>query len=394
MKTARHDTPAGETPPGIEPAFRPAMVPSQVEEAWAGSLDLLESMASRGEVTVVVNDVTRPAVAARALAPVRSVLEGRCRVLVATGAHREVTCEEKDALLGGMFPEAPWRCTRADGEPSFGITARGTEMRFDPWVLQGGPLLVLGTVEPHYFAGFTGGRKSLLPGCASRRSIEQNHYLACLPGSAPCALEGNPVHEDMLEAALKALEGGESVFASAVVQGDRLVHLSTGEMTAAFAASVEESRRALCVTLDRPRSVVTARPGAPLDCNLYQSMKAVYNCERAVADGGVLLLDSDCAEGLGADFLASSLRQAMDPAWNPPGREGYRLGDHATVRLVAIRSRIRLALRSNLPRDLVESLGLEPVDDAGSMCCADAVTILDAGTVVPLIRDGCAPWAI
>lgn len=183
---------------------RPVTVPSVPDpgllcrRAWESAPPM-----GPGTVTVVVNDATRPACAVELLGPVAGALAGRCRVLVATGAHEDIDGETKDALLPEPLRDAPW-CTNDMGSGSrvvIGRTSRGTEVEIHPWLADGGPVLLAGSVEPHYFAGFTGGRKSVLPGCCSYRSIEDNHWLACMPGSGPAALEGNPVHEDMMEAA-------------------------------------------------------------------------------------------------------------------------------------------------------------------------------------------------
>jgi lactate racemase len=349
---------------------------------------VLEDMLSPpGRVlTVIVNDVTRPHVAGEVLAPVAGLLEGRCRILVATGTHRAVTRSEKEAILGGLLPDEPWRCTLADEETGvfLGRTRAGTEVFLDEWVARGQPILAVNTVEPHYFAGFTGGRKSILPGAAAGETIRQNHYLACMPGSAPLALRGNPVHEDMREAAGMVLARSPLLLASGVVLGGRLVEFGTGGLDEAFSRSVEAAGKACCIPVPGRFATVIARPGSPLDRNLYQAMKVVYNCSHAVEDGGLLVIDAHCAEGLGADHMTGSLIASMDPGWIPPDRGTYRIGDHSTARLVEIRGRIRLGLHSLIPEAVAADLGFLPVDDIGSLAAGPGSVILeDAGSSVP-----------
>jgi nickel-dependent lactate racemase len=381
MSKVRNTSPSG--PDEIRPGRLAQIRDAEIEAAWSAAGPGMDSLS--GTVTVVINDVTRAPVSGALLKPVAGMLEGRCRVLVATGTHRKVTEAEKDALLCGLLRDEPWRCTEAgEGWPA-GTTSFGTDVVLDPWVCPGSSVLLVGSVEPHYFAGFTGGRKSILPGCAAEKTIVQNHYLACLPGSAPAALEGNPVSEDMLEAAGFVLSTSRIVCASCAVQGGRIVQFSVGEMRPAFGKSVEASRAACCLSLDRRYRSVVARPGAPLDQNLYQAMKALYNCEDAVEDGGTLLLDCHCAEGLGAAHMESSFQHALDPRWTCPTRGEYSLGDHSTARLVRIRKRIRLALHSLLDEDLVRRMGfecVENVDETVASDRADSIVIPDAGTVV------------
>ena len=374
----------------VSPGSLPSLGTEEIGRAWDGAGDGLKALLAAPPVTVVVNDVTRPPVAGALLGPVASLLGGRCRVLVATGTHRAVSEAEKDFLLAGLLRDAPWRCTEAaEGWPA-GVTSFGTRVVLDPWTAPGSSLLLVGSVEPHYFAGFTGGRKSILPGCASEETIVQNHYLACLPGSAPTALAGNPVSEDMEEAAAFVTSSSRVLCANCAVQGGRIVQFSAGGLGEAFAKSVAASRSCSCVNLDRPCHTVVVRPGSPLDTNLYQAMKALYNCEGAVADGGALLIDAHCGEGLGASHMLSSMEESQDPRWNAPSKEEYRLGDHSTARLVRIRSRMRLALHSLLEEDLVIRLGFQPVYDAGAWVESrgpDAVCIPDAGTVVATARE-------
>jgi nickel-dependent lactate racemase len=365
---------------------------AEIDAAWVAALPGLVALMDGGQaVTVVINDVTRPPVAGPLLRPIAGFLEGRCRVLVATGTHRKVTEAEKDALLDGLLGSAPWRCTETREGWLAGKTSFGTEVVLDPWTEPGSRILLVGSVEPHYFAGYTGGRKSILPGCSAEKTIVQNHYLACLPGSEPGVLKGNPVSEDMAEAAEFVLSSSAVFCASCAVQGGRIIQFTAGELNGAFERSVSAAEAGCCVSIGRRRDTVVVRPGVPLDQNLYQAMKAVYNCEGAVADGGVLLLDCHCGEGLGASHLRSSMEAALDPRWNPPVRQNYMLGDHSTARLVRIRSRIRLALHSLLEEDLVQGLGFEPVDDIEEWLDgrgADAIAIPEAGTVVAGICEG------
>lgn len=371
------------------PARLPSVGTREIEAVWAGNPAHFDWLACRRMVTIVVNDSTRPAVAGRMLAPAVRLLEGRCRILVATGTHREVSASEKSAQLCGLLEAAEWRCTRAEGACGvrIGRTSRGTEVVLDEWVARAEAILAVNTVEPHYFAGFTGGRKSILPGSSASRTILENHYLACLPGSRPAVLDGNPVHEDMAEAARMVSERVPVLHASGVVQGGGLVQFCVGGLEEAFGQSVEASRRASCIALESRRRLVVARPGRPLDMNLYQAMKAVYNCEDAVADGGMLLLDAECPEGLGADHMVASMEAVLDPSWTIPTRSGYSLGDHSTARLKRMRERIRLGLCSSLPGNLVERMGFDVVRDVRDAAGAagDALILEEAGFSVPVL---------
>jgi nickel-dependent lactate racemase len=137
--------------------------------------------------------------------------------------------------------------------------------------------------------------------------------------------------------------------------------------------------------------VVILHPGEPLDINLYQSEKAIYNCSSIVEDGGFLLLISSCGEGLGADHLEKAFITSMDEAWSTPQRHQYNLGDHTIVRLKSMRKRMNLALASSLPDNVVEGMGIEPVHDIEAWItekkCERPIFISGAGFVVPVVED-------
>lgn len=347
-------------PPG---ATRDNLTAAGIADAWSSVMDEISDAADRTSiVTLVVNDGTRPP-SFPMLKPLEKLLEGRVRVLFATGTHRPVTEAERELLLGGLFPEALWISSDCDSEDmvDLGRTSRGTQFKVHPWVTDGSPVISVNSVEPHYFAGFTGGRKSFLPGVSSRETIVANHYHACEEGSLPGTLDGNPVHLDMLEA-LDYLEKRTWIRqGNGVMHMGGLVHASAGSCLESFLEAVEVSAALSSITLPRKSKVLVLHPGEPLHVSLYQSEKAIYHCHHLVEDGGILLLVSPCREGLGAGHLEQAFISSMDPLWETPGPAEYRLGDHSIVRLKQMRRRIRIAVASGIPDVLLERMGIEPV---------------------------------
>lgn len=337
---------------------------TDMEVAWNGVMSDLERFARAGVVTLVVNDATRPP-SYPMLEPLRDVLDGKVRVLFATGTHRPVTLKERNCLLGGCFAGAPWKSNDCDSRDMVGIgeTSRGTKVKIDPWLLDGYPVLSVNSVEPHYFAGFTGGRKSFLPGVSARETVVANHYHACLPGSGAGVLEGNPVHEDMDEALSMLEERVEIVQGNGVMHLGDLVSFFTGSCRDSFERAAAESARLSELPVRGRCRLLVLHPGAPLHVSLYQSEKALYNCSHIVEDGGVILLVSPCPEGLGAAHMEQAFMSSMDETWTTPGRDGYRIGDHAIVRLKEMRKRMTIALASHLPDELVSRMGIQPVKD-------------------------------
>ena len=362
---------------------------NQVALAWSGVMDEISDAADHSTVvTIVVNDGTRPP-SFPMLEPLGELLQGRVRVLFATGTHRPVTPAEREVLLGGLFPGAEWESSDCDSSLMVGLgrTSRGTPVSVHPWVTDGTPVISVNSVEPHYFAGYTGGRKSFLPGVSARETIVANHYLACEPGSLPGVLEGNPVHLDMMEA-LSFLEDETWIRqGNGVMHMGGLVHASAGTCRDSFTEAVEASSTISSVTVPRRTRVLVLHPGSPLHVSLYQSEKAIYNCHHLVEDGGVLLLISPCPEGLGAAHLEQAFVSSMDPSWRAPEPDEYDLGDHSIVRLKSMRSRFRIAFTGDIPDDVLLRMGIEPVHDPSSwldgLDLGEPLFIPRAGFVVP-----------
>lgn len=335
-------------------------------EVWSEKSDRLEELLStRGKTVLIINDVTRPTPTGEILRPVAEILESRMEIIVATGTHRPVNEIEKNNLLEGLFPGDRWSSHDCDANDlvSFGETSRGTPVLLNRSVAQADTIIAVNSVEPHYFAGFTGGRKSILPGVSGRKAIVLNHALACFTSADALILDGNPVHEDMQEA-LEMVESRIPILqANAVLSENRIVFLTISEPVESFRVAVSESLRYNTVDIPCRFRKVVALVEPPMDISLYQSMKAVFHCERAVEDGGILLLVSRCREGLGAEHLEHALKSSFDDTWKAPSRSYYQLGDHETVKLKRIRKRIDIALMSDLPSNTVKELGFDPVND-------------------------------
>ncbi|MCK5065192.1 MAG: DUF2088 domain-containing protein [Candidatus Fermentibacteraceae bacterium] len=367
----------------------PPLSVERIRVAWEPVMSRLEEFRGGEAITLVVNDSTRPP-SFRMLTAIEHELSGNVRILFATGTHRPVTPEEKNLLLGGLFSEAPWKNSDCDSDDMvyIGRTSRGTPVSIDPWILDGYPVVSVNSVEPHYFAGYTGGRKSFIPGVSARKTIVSNHFLACLPEAIPGELNSNPVHLDMMEALELIEDRAEIVQGNGVVNEGELVHFNAGSCEASFMTAVDACSRLSTLTETCKSPVVVLHPGSPLDVSLYQSEKAIYNCHSLVEDGGVLLLVSSCTEGLGADHMEKAFKASMDSDWATPEIEQYNLGDHTIVRLKNMRRRIRFALASGLPDEIVSGMGIEPVHDIVGWLrqqgCRYPLFIPRAGFVVPV----------
>jgi lactate racemase len=275
-------------------------------------------------VVIVVNDGTRPMPSAQVLPPLLAELDhvprDRITLLVATGTHRANTPAELDEMLGPALARG-YRVVNHDARDDAALVYLGTSARGHPIFLnrlymEASVKIVTGFVEPHFFAGFSGGPKPVMPGLAGLATVLCNHgpRMIAHPNATFGVLEGNPIHEEQREITLRT----RPTFSLNVVLNKRhqLTGVWAGEMMAVHAAGVAFVRATAMQTVSREYDVVlTTNSGYPLDQNLYQSVKGMAAAARALRQGGAIVLAAECADGLPAHgTYATLLREATDPA--------------------------------------------------------------------------------
>ena len=196
----------GVAPPNPVPVRESRLVIAEALAHPIDGLSLAEYIHGAKSILIIINDATRPTPTARLLDQIYPYLAGfSVQVLVATGTHRAATDAELRLLLQDHYHNliGDTRSHDCDDDSALtyvGRTGRGTELYVNRLVPESERVLVLGSVEPHYYAGWTGGRKGLLPGIAGRLSIELNHKFALHRNAGPLLLKDNPCHEDLAEA--------------------------------------------------------------------------------------------------------------------------------------------------------------------------------------------------
>jgi nickel-dependent lactate racemase len=364
----------------------------------------LEEFLSGGKkVLLILNDATRPTPTPAMLEALDEVLGGKLGELpglgfiIATGAHRAPTEDEYRQIFGkfyGPFREktSAHNARKEDELVSLGTSSRGTPLVFNRKVLEADRIIITGSVEPHYFAGFTGGRKAFLPGTAGRSSIEANHKLSLDPRARALALEGNPVHEDMMD----ALKGFRIPVFSLMTVLDRdqdIVAASAGDMEASFLQMTQAAGAIFSVKIPRRGDIVVSVAKFPMDIDFYQSQKAIDNGALALRDGGRLILVSSCRTGIGDRGFAELLARAAGPgeALELIDRE-YRLGYHKAAKLAAVALRARIVAVAELPREELEPLFIEK-SPSPQAALEEALEAAKAGGIsrpqVVFIPDGC-----
>jgi len=298
-------------------------------------------------LTVVVNDTHRYTDTRSFLDAVFSILDALpvvgsqpgVRILVAAGTHKS---DELERAAHEERMAAPYLARIAEIEWHDSDAAdlvRIGAYEFHRWMAGRGYYLACGSMEPHYFAGVTGAHKTLTLGVMSRASIERNHAAAMTPDVAPLKLEGNPVHEGVVNA-VRTLEadGAHLLALNQVIIGGKVTGVTAGHPIDALKDGLDMIRACFAHRVDRPLDLVVARVGAPLDRDLYQADKGIKNTEAAVRDGGVLVVEAACTHGIGIRHFVELLEKAPThaAACAIVAKRGYRLGDHKAVRLRAL----------------------------------------------------------
>jgi nickel-dependent lactate racemase len=325
---------------------------------------IAERLAHAKRLLVVVNDAYRPtptALMLDAVAPALTRAES-VKLIVATGKHPGPKATEVTALVGRWADENEVAVHDATAMcVDMGMLSDGTRLELNPAVQWADEILLVGSVEPHFFAGFTGGAKQLLPGLASEQAIEANHRYAVHPNCRPCRVEGNPVAVPIRETGKLF---AERLLSMQAVTGPEGWEVFCGSERDVFDRSTQRCLETCTIEWPEALDVLIAVVCAPIDRNLYQLQKGFENHQWAVRDGGNLLLVSACAEGVGNAFFGDLA--ARYPDWQnlPPWEsQSYSLGLHKLYRTAHAKERIGLYLYSTLPRDVAAQFYFKPVSD-------------------------------
>jgi len=372
-------------------------------EAPVDGLTLENYLGSAAGLLIVINDATRPTPTARLLDHILPKLKNRRpEILMATGTHRAPTINELRALLGPHFNELGslikvHDCQKAKEMISVGRTSRGTELAFHRMAVQAERIVVLGSVEPHYYAGFTGGRKGIMPGVAALTSIEMNHRFALAPEAKPLALAGNPCHEDM-EEAVKILKPNGVFGLNVVLDQSRAVCSAvSGGLTASFLAAAAWAKEVFAVSIPEPAEVVVAAAVAPLDNDLYQMQKVIEHGRLALKKGGILIAVSPCHQGLGPSHYLRHLQAAARPEEVLSlADQNYSLGDHKAVKIAEVKLSGDLWAVTGLAPEILKSAFITPQPDLQTALNralaikgpkAKALFLPEASLTVPLVEN-------
>jgi nickel-dependent lactate racemase len=328
----------------------------------------VEHIVRPGEKLVIISsDKTRPMPTKIVLPHLLDRLEAAgcswddITLIFGLGAHGAQTSSERRALAG----EQAWgkiACIDADTADcaAIGITSRGTPVEIARCVASADRRICMGNIEYHYFAGYSGGAKAIFPGVASLAGIFANHRLMSHPDARAGVLLGNPVREDLEQAAKLC---GIDFILNVVLDGQK-------QISGVFAGHPVDAHLAGCGMVDhlfgieiaqKADIVLVSQGGAPKDLNLYQTQKALDNARHAVKEGGIIILVGSCKEGLGNRVFERWFEEAESPVdIIERGKSEFQLGGHKAVAIASVLEFAEIFLVSDLAESVVRKMFMTP----------------------------------
>ncbi len=345
----------------------------------------LRRLASSGDrVCIVVTDMTRPCPDHLLVPPMldelraSGVADDDITFLIGVGMHRASTAEEKSAKLGA---EVVGRYTVLDSDPldrrrlvDLGMTSHGVPAVVNKEACQADLLIATGIVEPHLYAGYSGGRKTVGIGAAGERTIEVTHGAQMLdhPGTRLGRIEGNPFHQAVTEIAKKA--GLRFILNVALDEVGKVVALEAGEPEVAFQRLVETARTLCEKLIPRRFDVVIGGVGYPKDINLYQASRAAtylfFAPQPVVKRGGTMIIPARCQEGVGEGlgerrFYEMMKRASVGEILEDARSHGYPAGAQRAFVMAKVLQECEVIIVGSEFPQLVREMQMIPAADMG-----------------------------
>ena len=331
-----------------------------------GSAPLNQKVHAGQKVAVITSDITRPMPSYKVLPKVLDELyAGGVRseditVVLALGSHRAHSEAEMRALVGDcVFDSVQCINSNMDQCVTLGTTADGTPVDMFVPVVQADARVLLGNIEYHYFVGYSGGAKALMPGVSSRRAIQNNHRNMVHKDACAGRLMGNPVRRD-IESVLEFISA-DFIVNVVLDEHKHVVHCVAGDVILAH--------RAGCKLLDtmygipiqaQADCVIVSQGGYPKDLNVYQSQKALDNARHAVKPSGTIIWVGRCQEGYGERVFEAWINQYHDPdTCVDEIQKHFELGGHKAAAIAMTAQKARILLYSDLSEDMTTKVYCE-----------------------------------
>jgi len=367
-----------------------------------GSPSLKEFLKDARDVLFIVNDPTRPTPTARVIDMIQEDIVGhKVSFIVATGIHRAPTEEEYIQIFSEKYYKKykdviHSHDAKRDEMVYLGTSKNGTEMKVNKRGVDAHKIVIISSVEPHYFAGYTGGRKSFLPGIAAHETIEQNHKLALKPEACALKLKGNPVHEDMVDA-LSTVKKEIFTISTVLDKNHRIYAATAGDIYKSMEAAVSKAEEVFCAKIPQKADIVVSVVKFPSDIDLYQAQKGIDNAKYALKEGGILLLVAKCRMGIGEESFVKLLSSASSPKDALERIEKkFVVGYHKAAKMAEVGLWAQMWAVTDLDPKLLESIFIRPfsslqtaLDEARKEKGQDAkvLVLLDGSLTIPHVEE-------
>jgi len=311
------------TPAAMDPIPEPKKTLAEAIMNPMDSQSLTDLAQGRSSPCIIVSDSTRPTpsgiIAEESLRALNraGIRDEKVKIVIATGLHRPCTPEEIVERLGEDLPRRVQVINHDardnDSVIRIGYTTKGTPIWLNTVVHESDLIIGDGYIEPHFFAGYTGGGKTILPGVSGFETIKANHGAALIdhPSARAGILDGNPIYEEIVEGAKQA---GMDFSINVTLNSEKLVSgIFAGEFEAAHMAGSAFLDDHVKVETPEADIVVTTNGGYPLDRDLYQAVKGMTVGEAAVKEGGVVIVASECIDGVGHPLFQNLVEGCPGP---------------------------------------------------------------------------------
>jgi len=366
------------------------------------SKSLTQFIGDAKDVLIIVNDATRPTPTEKVLDCIYDeISKVAFKFIIATGAHRGPTVEEFIQIFGSYYTKCKDKilvhdARKPDEMVFLGNSSNGTPMYVNQAFSKADKIIIISSVEPHYFAGYTGGRKSILPGIAGYETIEKNHKLVLNPAAQALALEGNPIHEDMIDA-IKTVK--QEIFSiMTVLNKDHKIYATTsGHIHDSFMAATEKANEVFAAPLKEKTDIVVSVVKFPQDIDLYQAQKGLENAKLALKKDGIIILVAQCRDEIGPQVFADLLRSCETAEETIEKIKGdYVLGYHKAGKIAEIDTWAQMWAVTDIEPSLLPDLFIKPLNSVQNAIDkaieqkgegASILFLMDGGLTVPLVAE-------
>jgi len=331
------------------------------------------------------------------------ILKNNIRIIVATGLHKPHTYSEIVELVGKeIADEYIVESHNSDDDKNLvylGRTSYGTEIYVNKTVIESDIVISIGLLEPHFFAGYSGGRKFIVPGVSATKTVYQNHGYRMLSSSKADYgfLDGNPVHEDMVEAS-RLVKSYRFILHVVLDKEKNIVDVFAGDVYEAHRAGVDVLDRYVKVDVPYEGDVVVASNGGyPLDRDLYQAVKGMVTASRVARNGGIIVIFSECRDGVGHEHFRELASISRDPhkilkyiELNEPLRDQWQV---QKLEQVLLKNKV-IVVTKGVKHSVLEEMNLIPAsnaDEAFEIACREIecrkiIAVPEGPYVIPVLK--------